>query len=35
MLTIAPSQTTIVRNTKPVWKIVHIHWESRKADAKH
>lgn len=35
MLKIASTETMVVRRTDQGWKIVHIHWSSRRADAKH
>lgn len=35
MLMIASTETMVVRRTDQGWKIVHIHWSSRRADAKH
>ena len=35
MLMIDSTETMVVQKTGSDWKIVHIHWSSRRADAKH
>jgi hypothetical protein len=35
MLMIDSTETMVVQKTGGAWKIVHIHWSSRRADAKH